>query len=124
MENQLVETPSAIPFKTLMGIIAGLVLVGVIITFAFSYSTNPYINQVLSLQGQSDRGEEIFQFNCAGCHGSQGQGLVGPSLQNVRQHKSRKGIIKQVTEGKTPPMPQFQPSSSEMADLLAFLETL
>jgi hypothetical protein len=33
-------------------------------------------------------------------------------------------LIHQVTSGETPPMPQFQPSAQEMADLLKYLESL
>ncbi|RDH51814.1 cytochrome C, partial [Mastigocladus laminosus WC112] len=32
--------------------------------------------------------------------------------------------IHQVISGDTPPMPKFQPSAKEMADLLSYLETL
>jgi len=33
-------------------------------------------------------------------------------------------LIRQVTSGQTPPMPQFQPSPQEMADLLKYLEQM
>ena len=82
----------------------------------------PYAQSVLSLDGQFDRGREIFQMNCAGCHGSEADGLVGPTLHGVSSRKSSIGLIEQVTSGKTPPMPQFQPQPQEMADLLAYLE--
>jgi mono/diheme cytochrome c family protein len=86
--------------------------------------SDPYIKSVLSLPGNSTQGKAIFQMNCAGCHGWQGDGSVGPSLQGVSKHKSRYGLIHQVVSGETPPMPQFQPNSKEMADLLSYLETL
>ncbi|NER30629.1 MAG: cytochrome c, partial [Symploca sp. SIO1C4] len=38
--------------------------------------------------------------------------------------KSKISLIHQVTDGKTPPMPKFQPSPQEMADLLSYLEEL
>jgi len=34
------------------------------------------------------------------------------------------GLIHQVTSGDTPPMPQFQPSAKEMADILSYLKPL
>jgi mono/diheme cytochrome c family protein len=51
-------------------------------------------------------------------------GKVGPSLKNVSTRKSRIGLIEQVISGNTPPMPKFQPSPQEMADLLSYLESL
>ncbi len=86
--------------------------------------SDPYIKSVLALQGNSTQGKAIFQMNCAGCHGWQGDGSVGPSLQGVSKHKSHYGLIHQVVSGETPPMPQFQPNTKEMADLLSYLETL
>lgn len=86
--------------------------------------SDPYIKSVLALPGNSIQGKAIFQMNCAGCHGWQGDGSVGPSLQGVSKHKSRYGLIHQVVSGDTPPMPQFQPNTKEMADLLSYLETL
>ncbi|MBW4466939.1 MAG: c-type cytochrome [Pegethrix bostrychoides GSE-TBD4-15B] len=86
--------------------------------------TDPYFQDVLAIQGDAHQGQVIFQLNCAGCHGVDATGLVGPSLQHVASRKSRVGLISQVTSGKTPPMPQFQPSPQEMADLLEYLESL
>jgi len=84
----------------------------------------PYTREVLSLTGNRDQGHAIFLMNCAGCHGSLADGRVGPSLLSVSSRKSKAGLIHQVTSGQTPPMPQFQPSPQEMADLLSYLETL
>lgn len=86
--------------------------------------SDPYVKSVLSLTGNPVQGQAIFQMNCAGCHGLQADGSVGPSLQSVSKRKSRVGLIHQVTSGDTPPMPQFQPNAKEMADLLSYLETL
>ncbi|MEK0196099.1 cytochrome c, partial [Microcoleus anatoxicus PTRS1] len=40
------------------------------------------------------------------------------------ERKSEFDLIRQVTSGQTPPMPQFQPSPQEMADLLIYLEQM
>ncbi|MDJ1181724.1 cytochrome c [Roseofilum sp. BLCC_M143] len=85
---------------------------------------DPYVNQVLSLEGDITQGHAIFQMNCAGCHGLEADGRVGPSLLSVSEHKSKRSLIRQVTSGQTPPMPQFQPSPQVMADLLSYLESL
>lgn len=87
-------------------------------------AADPYIHQVLALQGDHSRGEAIFRMNCAVCHGIEATGEVGPNLRGVSDHKSKVSLIKQVTSGKTPPMPQFQPNPQDMADLLEYLEGL
>jgi mono/diheme cytochrome c family protein len=87
-------------------------------------ASDPYIQEVTSLTGNPEQGKAIFQINCAGCHGSEANGLVGPSLKEVSKRKSRYGLINQVISGDTPPMPKFQPNAQEMADLLSYLESL
>jgi len=87
-------------------------------------AADPYIQDVLTLEGNQKRGQEIFQMNCAVCHGIDAEGEVGPSLLGVSARKSKVKLIKQVVSGKTPPMPQFQPNPQDMADLLKYLETL
>ena len=87
-------------------------------------ASDPYVQGVLQLTGDVERGHEIFQLNCATCHGLEAAGEVGPDLHAVSERKSRVALIHQVTSGQTPPMPQFQPNKKDMADLLSFLETL
>jgi mono/diheme cytochrome c family protein len=86
--------------------------------------SDPYMREVLALAGNSDRGANIFKQNCATCHGLEAAGEVGPDLHGVSRHKSPVQLIRQVISGQTPPMPQFQPNARDMADLLAFLESL
>lgn len=108
-----------------LAILAGLfaVLVYLLGMYQYQYS-DPYIKSVLSTSGDVDHGHAIFQMNCSSCHGLDADGRVGPSLLSVSDRKSRVALIRQVTSGQTPPMPQFQPSPQEMADLLKYLETL
>jgi mono/diheme cytochrome c family protein len=87
-------------------------------------SADPYAYQVLTLNGDSQNGLAIFQINCAGCHNQKAQKSVGPTLERISKRKSSREIITQVTSGKTPPMPKFQPSEQEMADLLSYLGKL
>lgn len=82
------------------------------------------MRSVLALKGDAVQGHAIFLMNCAGCHGTEADGRVGPSLHNVSNRKSKISLIQQVVSGQTPPMPQFQPNPQEMADLLSYLETL
>ncbi|NJL47978.1 MAG: cytochrome c [Leptolyngbyaceae cyanobacterium SM2_5_2] len=107
-------------------VLASLVLViGIgLASIRYAQASDPYIHQVLSLQGDTSRGEAIFRMNCAVCHGFDALGEVGPALIRVSDHRTKVSLIKQVTSGQTPPMPQFQPDPQAMADLLEYLEAL
>jgi mono/diheme cytochrome c family protein len=104
----------------LVGVMA-MVILGLALLFR---QPDPYVQEVLTRPGDALQGQVIFQLNCAGCHGFDANGLVGPSLHHVASRKTRTGLIHQVTSGETPPMPQFQPSPQEMADLLEYLQRL
>lgn len=124
MENQTLKAE----FNTLriLLIILGSVLATLLMIQGIYHlrRSDPYIRQVLALEGNVDRGHAIFQMNCIGCHGPNGAGHVGPSLHHVSDHRTQIGLIRQVTSGRTPPMPKFQASPEEMADLLSYLNTL
>ena len=104
-------------------LVFGIVVVSILGVHLYEVS-DPYIKEVLSLKGDVVKGHAIFQYNCAGCHGMEADGRVGPSLKGVPKRKSKVNLIYQVISGKTPPMPKFQPSRQEMADLLEYLEEL
>ncbi len=108
-----------------------VIVVGVLVAFILMtwgvhamQTSDPYIRNVLALTGDAARGHDIFQLNCAVCHGLEAAGEVGPDLHGVSERKSQVALIQQVISGKTPPMPQFQPNAKDMADLLNYLETL
>jgi cytochrome c551/c552 len=124
LENQLAKPE--IPLRQTIIVAIAIVLaicIGVLGFYRIQVS-DPYIHKVLSIQGDSVRGHAIFQINCAGCHGLQADGRVGPSLLHISGKKSNISLIRQVTSGQTPPMPKFQPSPQEMADLLGYLDKL
>lgn len=124
MENPLAQ-PEILVRRITLTVLALLLAIGAsVLSFHLVQASDPYIHTVLSLNGNVEKGQAIFQINCAGCHGTQADGRVGPSLQHVAQRKSKISLIHQVTSGQTPPMPKFQPSSEEMADLLSYLENL
>jgi mono/diheme cytochrome c family protein len=124
LENQLAQ-PELLVRRIILLVLAVLLAVGAsLLGFHLIQVSDPYIHNVLSLDGNSVRGQAIFQINCAGCHGIRGDGQVGPSLQHVSKRKSKVSLIHQVISGQTPPMPKFQPSPQEMADLLSYLEKL
>ncbi|WP_017297993.1 c-type cytochrome [Nodosilinea nodulosa] len=95
-----------------------------LVAVRYSQASDPYVHQVLSMEGDGSRGEAIFKMNCAVCHGIAATGEVGPKLLGVSDHKTKVGLINQVISGQTPPMPQFQPEPQDMADLLIYLEQL
>jgi mono/diheme cytochrome c family protein len=107
-------------------VVLTLVIGATVVLLMGSYfqAADPYTEKVLSRVGNQLQGHAIFQINCATCHGLFADGKVGPSLKAVASRKSRSALIEQVISGKTPPMPQFQPSPQEMADLLSYLESL
>ena len=124
MNNQIAKTNLEHNSKTKIFLIAIVITFVVFGLWWFMPVKDPYVEQVLSYNGDINRGEAIFQVNCASCHGIKATGNVGPSLLQISKHKSQVQIIQQVVSGKTPPMPKFQPSEEDMADLLSYLEQL
>ncbi|ABB57508.1 c-type cytochrome [Synechococcus elongatus] len=124
VEQSLSKSIESRAAQTLGWLLATAVMVAIGLVVTLIRPADPYVSTVLNLPGNAERGQAIFQINCAGCHGPEGRGLVGPDLANVSNRKSRKDLIRQVTTGETPPMPKFQPSPETMADLLRYLETL
>jgi mono/diheme cytochrome c family protein len=124
LDNQVL-TRVRFPYQAALGILAAIAVsfLGLLGFYQFR-TVDPYVQSVLTLHGDIAQGNAIFQMNCAGCHGTLADGLVGPSLRAVSSRKSEVSMIYQVTSGRTPPMPQFQPSPQEMADLLRYLESL
>lgn len=124
LNEQPTEAPSLIQRAVI--VVAGLLLTLGLVVWGIQHFriSDPYILQVLALNGDRDRGALIFQMNCAVCHGFEASGEVGPSLHNVSERKSKVNLIRQVISGQTPPMPQFQPEAKDMADLLEYLESL
>ena len=119
---QSVRTSASRVITLLVGLVF---MIGVAMGGVYALTPNdPYVQDVLQLVGDAGRGHDIFQLNCATCHGLEADGEVGPDLHDVSERRSRSALITQVISGQTPPMPQFQPNERDMADLLAFLETL
>ena len=112
------------------GLIRALVIVAAITCILLSFwalrssQIDPYTKLTLELSGSQEKGGQLFRINCAGCHGINAQGLVGPTLQGVTDHYKDRQIIKQVVSGKTPPMPSFEMEPQAMADLLQYLHNL
>jgi mono/diheme cytochrome c family protein len=81
-------------------------------------------------QGDPQRGREVFEQNCAMCHGQDASGMMGmhPSLRGAVERLSREGVEVTIRKGRktTPPMPSFQGrlSDDRIEDVIAYLDTL
>lgn len=125
MADQTAKPVTAVVKQLTIIVMSALLLVGVVVVGVYLYRvSDPYVQEVLSAPSDPERGEAIFQINCAGCHGTKADGNVGPSLHNISERKSQLNLINQVISGDTPPMPKFQPEPQDMSDLLGYLETL
>ena len=94
------------------------------IFFVNHNENNKYIIKTLELNGSADQGDALFKINCVGCHGITARGLVGPDLHSITKSLNDKEIIKQVTGGRTPPMPSFEIYPENMSNLLKYLHSL
>ncbi len=93
--------------------------------FYFNHEeNNKFILKTLELKGSVKEGNTLFKMNCVGCHGITARGLVGPDLHSITLRLNDTEIIKQVTEGVTPPMPSFDIDPQNMSNLLTYLHSL
>ena len=81
-------------------------------------------------QGDPQRGREVFEQNCAMCHGSDASGMMGmhPSLRGAIERLSQEGVEVTIRNGRDvqPPMPAFEGSLSDedISDVIAYLDSL
>ena len=105
-------------------VLAATASIFLVLWFLGESQADPYIRATMGLEGSEETGKQLFRMNCAGCHGIDARGLVGPALQNASLHHSDSALINQIVSGKTPPMPSFEMEPQAMADLLAHLHSL
>jgi mono/diheme cytochrome c family protein len=74
----------------------------------------------------SDPGAKLFAQNCAGCHGAQAQGLVGPNLKTSQNARDSVFVKHQLENGsKDGKMPAFaQLKASELEHLIQYVNAL
>ena len=92
--------------------------------FLNQQENNTFILKTLELKGSVREGDALFKMNCVGCHGITARGLVGPDLHSITERLNDTEIIKQVVEGRTPPMPSFEIDPQNMSSLLTYLRSL
>lgn len=62
--------------------------------------------------GQTPQGSQIFQQNCAVCHGNQGRGEIGPALAGNQNLQDEQHVIQQILYGGQ----QMPPFSGQLSD--------
>jgi mono/diheme cytochrome c family protein len=74
----------------------------------------------------SDPGAKLFAQNCAGCHGAQAQGLVGPNLKTSKNARDATFVKRQLKNGsKDGQMPAFtQLKTAELEHLVQYVNAL
>ncbi|MGH7708592.1 MAG: c-type cytochrome [Vulcanimicrobiaceae bacterium] len=80
--------------------------------------------------GDAVKGKAIFLTNCAGCHGANAQGGVGPNLHGTlsdpKMARTDAALIKWIKDPLAP-MPKLYPSplnEQDVADVAAYVKTL
>jgi putative membrane protein len=80
--------------------------------------------------GDPETGRDVFEVNCAMCHGRDASGMMGmhPSLRGAIARLSVEGVEVTIRNGRdtTPPMPAFEDrlTDEEINDVIAYLDTL
>ena len=79
-----------------------------------------------SAAAPGERGKAVFAQYCSACHGSGGEGGVGPALKNEAAKKNT-GQVADFIKNPLSPMPKLYPaplSDQDIADVTAFVDTL
>lgn len=80
--------------------------------------------------GELSGGRDVFEANCAMCHGRDAGGMMGmhPSLRGAVERLSLEGVEVTIRKGRdtNPPMPSFggRLSEEEIDDVVAYIDTL
>ena len=71
--------------------------------------------------GDADRGQAVFQRECAGCHGAQAEGGVGPPLAGTGLDSTQVAAVVEQGRGV---MPAGIVSGQEQADVVAYVVSI
>jgi cytochrome c oxidase cbb3-type subunit III len=69
-------------------------------------------------------GKQLFGGNCAGCHGFDGGGQLGPSLKGVAQRKGDAGVFGVIRGGQGGMPPQMSLNDQRAWQVVAYVRTL
>lgn len=79
---------------------------------------------------QVDDGRQVFEANCAMCHGDDASGMMGmhPSLRGAIERLSREGVEVAIRNGRDtdPPMPAFgdRLTDDQIGDVVVYIDSL
>lgn len=92
-------------------LLIGLILTLVIIVFFPAYGITEPSRQKAAAQRQleksAERGAETYLAICSSCHGAQGEGSIGPSVNNTRLNRE---VLKEVISKGRPSRPVAMPA--------------
>jgi cytochrome c oxidase cbb3-type subunit III len=69
-------------------------------------------------------GKQLFAANCAGCHGFDGGGQLGPDLHGVAQRKGDAGVFGVIRNGQGGMPPQMSLNDKRAWQVVAYVRTL
>jgi len=73
--------------------------------------------------GNRDRGQELFEQHCTGCHGSNGAGVSGHNLQDLKHRMTYEQTVVRIKDP-IAPMPKFFPTLLSEHDVREVAEYL
>ena len=103
--------------------------VDAIVSLIRSWQTmDPVVLTEGSIKGDPDRGADVYESQCAACHGGEGEGTTAMSLNNPWfLHTASDGFLEYAIQEGRPgtPMPAFEGvlSSTEIGDVVALLRS-
>jgi len=119
-----------------VGWASGLMLETMAVVAAFGYGVAPasvaaaaplsVVASTHMVNGNSERGKQLFAQNCAVCHAAKGQGGVGPPLKGEASRKSVAQLEAWIKKP-LPPMPTLYPkplNDDDVTDIAAFVESM
>lgn len=104
-----------------------LLIIAVLVSLGAGCANQDRVDAVLKKEGDTAKGEVLFEDDCATCHGSDGQGTnAGPDLTGSKPDEdTQKDWVGTILDGGGD-MPAFgdEYSDQEVANVLAWLEKL
>lgn len=80
------------------------------------------VDDILALDGDAAVGVGVYDKQCSGCHGDDGEGGVGPALDGSVDAYSPEQMVTLILDGQGDMPPHDYMEDQDIADLLAHLE--
>ena len=93
----------------------------ILLSFLIACGSSDRVADIEALSGDPDVGAEVYQTECGGCHGVEGEGGVGPAMADVTPIHTDSELISIILYGVGDTMPAHEyMSDQEVADVLAW----